>query len=181
MNTASIDEILSGSPNSVDTSAPLGTSTESASTQAASSELTIVSKADLSNTYNDPIYHFSLNYPAGLKVSTFPNADGAGDYVLIADNKTGIGMQIFISPFDEPASALTADRIKKDAPSLAVINPQPLSGKELGSGISFLDGDDTKANRQVWFVAGGNLYQITAPKGFDATLGKILATMKMGK
>ena len=141
------------------------------------SELSQISSENLSETYKNVTYHFSFDYPKGLKPSAFRSPDNSGDVILVADLQTGIGMQIFISPFDEPASVFTVERIKKDAPSLIINNPKSFSIGS-GNGVAFFDSNEANANRQVWFVVGKYLYQITAPKRFDNTLQRILNTLK---
>lgn len=124
--------------------------------------------------YTNDAYRFSLKYPAALATSTFSTPDGTGDIVLIDDNKTGLGMQISITPFDENITALTVDRIKQDVPDLTILESQDVLLGSSGKGVAFLDGTSTSANRQVWFIAGQHLYQITAPVAFDQQLKDVL-------
>ena len=133
---------------------------------------------DLDQTYTSDKYNFSFNYPKGLQASSIPS--DSGDVVVVADSK-GLGFQIYITPFDEPISVLSVERIKKDATDLAILNPQDVilgADAKAGKGVAFLDGDGLQANRQVWFIYAGHLYQITAPVDFDATLQNVLNTWK---
>lgn len=136
----------------------------------------------LTQTYTNDTYHFTVKYPASSTPNAFANPDtsaaGGGDMIVIADD-AGMGAQILVTPFDEPVTALTVDRIKQDLPDLTILSPQDvLLGPDgaNGKGVAFLDGTTTDASRQIWFIAGKHLYQITAPVSFDATLQAMLNT-----
>ena len=92
-------------------------------------------------------------------------------------------MQILISSWDEPASALTPERITKDT-GLTVTDPQPvtLSG---ATGLTFKSNNPAfgGASSDAWFIAGGNIYQMStydlrpwcAPLGRELTLVGIIS------
>lgn len=174
-NTMHLDRVFRGSTNGAD--GIYNSMSSSTVGLATASELSQISNENLSETYKNTTYHFSFDYPKGLKPSAFRSPDNSGDVILVADLQTGIGMQIFITPFDEPSSVFTIERIKKDAPSLVMINPKSFFVGS-GNGVAFFDGNEADANCQVWFVVGKYLYQITAPKRFDNTLQRILNTLK---
>ncbi|MDE2237221.1 MAG: hypothetical protein KGK30_04980 [Elusimicrobia bacterium] len=135
----------------------------------------------LARSYSNPDYRFSLRYPAGLHVSSFANPSGQGDVVLIADLSTGIGMQIVITPYAGSGGAvsdITPAVIKENIPGVDMVDPQEVTLGSLGRGTAFMDGAGPSASRQVWFAAAGHLYQISAPRDFDATLRNILGTWK---
>ena len=134
------------------------------------------SETGATSNYTNSTHHFSLSYPNGLGLKPAEFAADQGDYVTIADAKTGTGMQIYITPFNEDLSVLTAARIKQDAPDLQIVSPQDVTVGQSGKGVAFFDGTGDSANRQIWFVVGKELYQITAPKSFDQTLQGIMNT-----
>ena len=130
-------------------------------------------------TYSNPQYRFSFDYPSELRASAFTAPDGNGDVVVVAGNKPDDGFQILISAFDEQVNQLTAARIRKDVPDMKILQPQDVLLGTEGKGIAFMDGTDAStAKRQIWFVAGSRLYQITAPAIFDGRLKEIMATWK---
>lgn len=133
-----------------------------------------LSEAPLTNTYRNEAYSFNFKYPEGLIPSSFPNPEFEGDIIILSDNKTGVGMQIIVSPFDEELTALTVERIKRDVPDMTIVDPQDVLLGDQGKGVAFLDGTLDSATRNVWFVANGFLYQITSPKVFDGVLKGIL-------
>lgn len=126
--------------------------------------------------YSNSVYSFSLKYPVNLKVSEFRSSDDSGDVVRIGEEDQAVGLQIFITPFDEDLTTLTVDRIKQDVPSLTVLDPQDVTLGSNGKGVAFMDGTGTTSNRQIWFVADKHLYQVTAPASFDGTLKSIMNT-----
>lgn len=130
--------------------------------------------ANLSKTYTSDKYRFSLNYPEGLKIGFFQ--DGNTAIVAISEAVTGLGVQIAITPFDEPTTVITAERVKKDIPDMVIKDPQEVTLGSLGKGIAWVDGEGIHGKRQVWFAARGYLFQMTAPMPFDATLKRMLNT-----
>lgn len=144
------------------------------STRSWSTDNKVSSQTGTLETYTDETYHFSLKYPADLKVSSFRNPDDSGDIVLIAGQTAGTGMQVSITPFDEDTNVLTVERIKADVPNLTIIAPQDVTLGTTGRGVAFFDGSGADAHRQVWFVANKYLYQITAPVSFDGGMKEIL-------
>lgn len=111
-----------------------------------------------------------------------PEAEGDLIWVQGTADKT---FQVFVSPFDEPSSELTPERIKSDLPNIEVNNPQSIV---IGSGnipaVIFGSNNESLGEiREIWFVwppdplpHGNYLYQITAFANLDAFLGPILET-----
>ena len=138
--------------------------------------------APLSETYEDPDFGFSLNYPSALALTQIP-ADpesGAAETIIFEQAGAGLGFQIAISPFTEENADLTPQRIKADIPDMVIFDPEDVSLGARGKGTTFLDGDAkaSGANRQIWFAGSGYLFQITAVAAFDPVMQKILATWK---
>jgi hypothetical protein len=131
-----------------------------------------------SNEYRDSARGFSFRYPNHLKATSFK--DHVGDTILVQSAEKAQGFQITISPWDEPGAILTADMIQRDIPDLAVTNPQDLLLGESGKGVAFLsDNENFGGNsREVWFVFGGNLYQISTYARLDPLLQAVLSTWK---
>lgn len=129
-----------------------------------------------SEIYTDDAHRFKVSHPVDLVPSSFADDSLGGDVVTITDG-LGNGMQIVITPFDEAIEVLTAERIKQDQPDLIIRNPQEVILGSSGKGVAFLDAaDDASSQRQIWFIAGGSLYQITAPFVADTLVQKMLNT-----
>jgi len=129
--------------------------------------------SELTKSYSNENYKFSLLYPDGLIPSYIETEEG--EIVIFTGTEKNYGFQIVISYFDESADVLTAERIKKDT-SITTIDPQEVLLGENGRGIAFLDSEGDSSYRQIWFVIGGNMYQITAHISFDAVLKKVMNT-----
>ncbi|MBI2624580.1 hypothetical protein HYW67_03785 [Candidatus Parcubacteria bacterium] len=133
--------------------------------------------------YTHPKPYFSFRYPAGFTVTALPPDDNGETVLMRNPNDQKQEFQIRISEFDEPfdpaqgkPGPITPERIRKDIPDMAIDTPQTVSvGGE--NALAFLSRDDSLGNtREVWFVSGGYLYQITAYAEMDDLLGKILQT-----
>ena len=127
--------------------------------------------------YYNPQYHFSLLYPTTLKVSEHPE-DGGAITVTFEDiePKTVMGFQIFIVPFD--GSQITDARFKEDNPSGV---RQSLTNIQVDGavGAAFYSTDNILgATREVWFLQGGYLYEVTTFKELDTWLDSIIQTWK---
>src|SRR3989338_9853212 len=67
--------------------------------------------APLSETYEDPDFGFSLNYPSALPLTPIP-ADpesGAADTIIFEQAGAGLGFQIAVSPFTEENADITPE------------------------------------------------------------------------
>lgn len=133
----------------------------------------------LTKGYENEAYEFSLNMPENFEASEIDNGE-EGRTILLQD-AGGNGIQIAVSPFDEDTGAgytLTQERIEHDVPDLKIVDAQPV---EVGSnyrGLAFKsdNGAFGGASREVWFVFGGNLYQISTYDRLDDLLKQIFAT-----
>lgn len=136
----------------------------------------------LVQNYNNSVYGFSLMMPAGFAANESQDPSTGADTVVL-QNKTGDGIQIVITPFNEdkpPYSGytLTQARILQDLPGLAIADEQPVVVGPNYTGLAFksdnlaFDG----ASREVWFVFRGNLYQISTYARLDPLLQAIFKT-----
>jgi len=147
--------------------------------------------------YSHPTYHFSFKYPDGFTVSTIPpvmsevepSADnGQGETVLVESADSKAGVQIVISPYGSDVD-ITAEMIARDIPEMKVSDAQELLVGEGRKGLAFMSDNPAfcaspepcaeegngKA-REVWFVFGGNLYQISTYAEQDEFLKGLFGT-----
>lgn len=119
--------------------------------------------------YENTDYGFAFSYPDGFDVKEIDEEPG---FTVLAEGKDNKIFQIYINSFDEQ-EPITPERIKKDLPDMQITQSQNFS---LGGtdALAF----QTETEIEVWFVYGGNLYQVTALKDFTDDLSKILATWK---
>lgn len=135
--------------------------------------------------YADSGYHFTFKIPKGYAVTAgkpFDGGDGLVKTITIEQKGIeGSGVQIVISPFDEPGSAITASRIMADIPGLHVTGATAFhlgSGLQEATGLSFSTDDPNwgGASREVWFEKGGDLYQVSTYAQNAALSDEILST-----
>jgi hypothetical protein len=116
----------------------------------------------------------SLMMPADYTATEGTEADAST--TLLLQNRASDGVQILISPWNEPAAALTPERITK-ATGLTVADPQPIkingaTGLTFKSDNPAFDG----ATSEAWFIARGNVYEISTYASDDPALKSVLAS-----
>jgi hypothetical protein len=138
------------------------------------------STVDLTKSYSNDKYKFSLSMPDTFAARQLPADDSGAATILMESADHSDGVQIMVSPFDEDLHALTADRIHQDVPDLKISEPQPVELGQNYTGLAFKSDNDAffGASREVWFVLRGNLYQISTYDRLDPLLKKIFATWK---
>jgi hypothetical protein len=134
------------------------------------------------NRFYHPEHRFSLVYLSDMKVTNF--FEGFGEQILFQDESGDRWFQIYITSWDE-GNNLSVDRILQDLPDLVIDEPQTAilgPKREAGVGINVLIffgyEEGIGDTREVWFVRGGNLYQITTYKRLDSMLVQILSTLE---
>lgn len=127
------------------------------------------------NQFASKEYNFTFQYPENFSVSAFD--DRGGHVVLVQQAEGETAVEIFITDWDEPASAVTPDRIKQDLPDLTIRNPKKMRMAGEGSALTFV-GKSKKfgTTREVWFARRGHLYQIITPAGGQDFLASLLET-----
>ncbi len=151
------------------------------------SDFKVSPKSDFKN-YTHPGYGFSFDYPADWSADLFEDDSGpaspslGGEVAVIQNSETGI--LIYIYPFDEPGP-ISKERILRDVPDMKIANGKQIKiAPSTGSGqtidaLSF-DSDEREIGptREVWFVFGGFLYQLSAAEGGEEALNKMIETWK---
>jgi|SRR3989344_3252966 len=141
-----------------------------------------VKKVDAdTNTFVHKGYGFSLNFPSNMVASNF--REGEGEMINFQDNQNDDWFQVYITPWDEE-EGISVERIKQDLPDISITAPQQVvigPRQQEGVGpvalIFFSQDSGLGDTREVWFIAEGNLYQITTYKRLDSMLGLILSTI----
>ena len=144
----------------------------------------IVISNDGGKIYEDTDYGFSFFYPENFSVGAFSDEEGTKT-ILVQNAEEGVGVQIFISAFDEDI-VLNADRIKKELPDIAMSDVKNivlggLASKYDVQAVSFKTGTaGADESREVWLVAKGNLYQISIPIQSEKLISDIITTWQWG-
>lgn len=120
--------------------------------------------------------NFSFSYPAGFSVTRL-NDPVAGENIVFQNAGRDVGFQIHFEPYDEDAdTTITVDRLARDLPEMKVKDAREvwIGNGAAARGLSWI-AEDT-GTREVWFIFGGTLYQISAPLKSDAFLWESLST-----
>jgi hypothetical protein len=155
-----------------------------ASALSATAATPAISASDMQPTYAAPSgylpysnaqFHFSLSYPRNLQVQEYKEAGGAFTVTfqdVVADQE----FQVYVTPYSEPQ--ITDSQFKMDELSGVKIDPSNVTVAG-ASGIEFFSNaprlNDT---REVWFIHGGLLYEVTTYKELDAWLKPIIGSWR---
>lgn len=131
--------------------------------------------------YNNTKFNFSIEYPEELLLEAYDEGEDA-QTIVFKNGKQGLeyeGFQIFIQPFTEPVSKLTLARVREDLPHANMENVQEavLDGNTRAL-LFWSDDPQIGTTREVWFVHGGYLYEITTLEHLDLWLAKLMSTWK---
>ena len=125
--------------------------------------------------YKSAAYGFALYYPDGLTVAEHPLA-GSSTVVLFQSEAAQQGFEIFVTPYAEPA--ITQARFLMDEPSGVMNDPQNITIDGAAATEFFSTNPAMGASREIWFLHGGYLFEVTAPASLDAWLLQIMGTWR---
>jgi len=121
--------------------------------------------------------NFTFQYPQKYNI-TSRDIEGGGKQILVESTEPKKGFEIDIIPFDE-STPLTADRIKQDLPDIVMSDITNFTVSTSISGLSFNSADDNiGSTHEVWFIAGGALYQCRTYRDFGPAMEEMLKTFK---
>ena len=133
---------------------------------------------DLPQTFRHPEFGFSFSYPEGFTASLLDSSEG-GHTVLVQNTERKAGFQIHLEAYDDPDTVITAERLARDIPEMKIKEPQDIVIGAAARGLAFIASDT--GTREVWFIFGGTLYQLTAPIENDVLLQRVLDTWNFQK
>ena len=151
------------------TTAPLETPPLSSSTPA-----TTQVSAD-TRGYQNSAFHFGLIFPSNLQATEYKEQAGALT-VSFQDPTTNEGFEVYVTPYS--GTQIDEQRFKLDEPSGTYLNPTSvlIDGVTASkfNGYNAIMGTTT----EVWFIHGGNLYEVATYEQLDTWLGQIMQTWK---
>ena len=127
--------------------------------------------------YAHPSLPFAFAHPKELVSNTFQ--DGESEIVLLQGPDPNQEIQIVARAFDEPGP-LTVERIRRDVPEMVIDEPQNVFiGSAQIPALLFWSSDASLGRtREVWFVQGEYLYQVTTKAENDELLAGIMETWR---
>jgi hypothetical protein len=127
-------------------------------------------------TYQNAQYGFALAYPKELSV--FDRAEAGGSYTFSFESQdSDKGFQVFVLPYNNPQIALS--RIQEDTHNTAAGTPQEAVLPNGTHALVFESRDPLLgAMREVWFLHGGYLFEVTGYVGQDDWLAGVLSTWR---
>ena len=155
----------------------IATSSPSSSLSSSTPDTVSESAVQPPNTkkYESTLYHISLFYPDDLDASEKPLKSNS---MIIAFKGTAAksGFQIFVTPYNEPK--ISQKRFLQDEPSGVMNNPANITINGVSATEFYSTNDAMGATREIWFLRGGWLYEITAPQSLDSWLLQIMETLR---
>ena len=118
-------------------------------------------------------YRFSLFYPDNLNEKTYDEGGGASTFDFeTADYSQGF--EVFVVPYSK--TQVDQARFKLDEPSGALMQSTTITINNTPAVMFFGNNAAMGDTREVWFIRGGYLYEVTTYKDLDAWLSQIMAT-----
>jgi len=129
-----------------------------------------------SHTYINSTYGFSLQYPDGLAVED--RTEAANGRTITFESADGSqGFQIFITPYVQ--TQIDKSRIDLDTHGTAEGTPTEIVLQNGTHALAFFSSDPILGRlREVWFLDGGYLYEVTTYDTLDSWLASIMQTWK---
>jgi len=125
--------------------------------------------------YSNKNFHFGLLFPKNLVAREYKEAGGALT-VSFQDPNTSEGFQVYVVPY--AGKQIDTARFKLDQPSGVMKEPKDVIIDGARGTIFFGYNPIMGETREVWFIRGGYLYEVTSYKELDAWLGGIMQTWK---
>ena len=112
--------------------------------------------------YENTLYGFSFNYPAGFTIREFSEEGRIS--LIIQNEETSQIFQIYITPFNDKNFEVTSERIKRDIPDLPFSNSADVAVGGKANGVAFFSENEAFKGKtaEVWFADGKIFFQTTA-------------------
>ena len=124
----------------------------------------------------DDVFRFKVSYPADYAVREYAEDEAGARTVAFEGPSQGEGFQIFVVPYAH--SAITPERFRIDDPSGVMKEAKEVIVDGTSAKSFFGYNDQMGDTREVWFIHGGFLYEVTTYKPLDTWLTSILQTWK---
>lgn len=123
--------------------------------------------------YRSTAYYFSLLYPAQLTVKEYTEGGNALT-ITFQDLKKGEGFQVFVTPYAE--QQVSEERFKKDLPFGVRTDVTDVTIDGATAAAFYSQSATLGETREIWFIRGGFLFEVTTLKPLSTWLDAILRT-----
>ena len=123
--------------------------------------------------YRNQPYHFSFYYPPNLQAHTF-NEEGGAFTVALQEPTTNEGFEVYVTPYS--GTQITEARFKLDEPSGVIRQQTDVMIDGVRATMFYGNNAIMGETREVWFIKGGLLYEVTTYKQLDSWLSQIMQT-----
>lgn len=125
--------------------------------------------------YRSETYRISLFYPDTLEVKPYDEG-GAAATVAFQNAAAAEGFQIFIVPYAAPQ--IHQARFMQDVPSGVMESPLNVEVAGVPATSFYSTNQFLGDTAEIWFLRGGYLYEVTAPRSQAAWLSQIMNTLR---
>jgi len=123
--------------------------------------------------YRNQPYHFSFFYPPSLQVHSY-NEEGGAFTVALQDPTTNEGFEVYVTPYT--GTQITEAEFKLDEPSGVMQQQTDVMIDGVRATMFYGNNAIMGDTREVWFIKGGFLYEVTTYKQLDSWLAQIMQT-----
>ena len=129
--------------------------------------------------YANTTYQFSVFYPDNLAVTEYKEASNG--HTISFESADGTqGFQIYVIPYAH--TQIAESQILLDTHGTATTTPQEIVLSNGTNALAFWsNGGVLGEMREVWFLHGGYLYEVTAYASLDSWLAGIMQTLEFTK
>jgi hypothetical protein len=120
-------------------------------------------------------YAFSFFYPPEL-VLREESESGRRRVIRLENVETGEGLQVYIQPYNE--LSIDKSQYSKDLAGAPVRDKEETVVADVSATAFRSEHPTLGETREVWFIRGGYLFQVTSPKPYEAQLSAILSTWR---
>ena len=125
--------------------------------------------------YQSNWYDFSLLYPEELVVKELEESAGINTNTIVFENaESKLGFQIFAVPYG--GQQVTNERFLLDVPSGVRENPAEFLVDGVTATSFYSKSMELGDTFEIWFLHGGVLYEVTAPREQEVWLSDIMET-----
>jgi hypothetical protein len=123
--------------------------------------------------YDNQHYHFSVYYPPTLQLHTY-DEEGGGFTAAFQNPTTNVGLEVYVTPYS--GTQITEQEFKLDEPSGVMNQPTHVTIDGVQATMFFGSNSVMGDTREIWFIHGGFLYEVTTYKQLDSWLAPIMQT-----